>query len=316
MVALPAAPPVTATVPAIPVVPAPGEALVSYAAALPAGSVEIDAGGDVTFGGVVGDLIAQRGLGWPWQYVTPVFAHADMSFVNMEGTVSNRGSPEPKQYTYRGDPAVIPAMAAAGVTVVTVANNHSLDFGPDALIDTVGDLASAGIAPVGGGADDAHAWEPAVVTKKGVRVAFVAATRILPAGWAAGATTPGVASAYDERRLLAAVRGARARSDFVVAAIHWGTEGATDPGLEQVHLAHALIDAGAGLVLGAHPHVLQPVVTYKGGVIAYSLGNLVFTASGVVQTSMILRVGVQPGGGPVVGRVPIRIESGQPRPAA
>lgn len=292
----------------------PDDQLAVYDAELPADAIEIAAVGDVNMGGTLGRVIEQRGAAYPWQHVAPLLQRADITFVNFESTASVRGSPAAKQFTFRSDPASLVPMRDAGVDVASVANNHSLDYGPDALLDTVANLRGLGIQPVGAGVNEIEAWRPAVVESGGVRFAFVAATRVLPPGWAATAGGPGVASAYLQETLLGAVAAARATGAVVIVSVHWGIEGATQPAPYQVDLSHRLVDAGASVVLGHHPHVLQPVVRYKDAVIAYSLGNFVFTSPSLEQTSMILRIGWRPGSEPVIVRQPVRIVGGQPRP--
>ncbi len=277
--------------------------------------VELAAVGDVNLGARVGQAITTRGAEYPWREVAGPLRRADLAIVNFECAASNRGSPVPgKEFTFRADPASLPAMAEAGVDVASVANNHALDFGVEAFLDTLGHLREAGITPVGGGTDEDRAWQPLFIERKGLRMAFIGATRVLPGNFDATASRPGVASAYQEERLLAAVAEAKPRADLVVVMLHWGIELATQPNPEQVRLAQALVDGGAGLIIGHHPHVLQPVVRYKDAVIAHSLGNFVFTSPRGDQTSMILRIGVLPGGRLVTARIPVRIIGGQPRP--
>lgn len=282
----------------------------------PPEAVEIDLVGDVNLGARVAALIATAGPDAPWRHVADGLRAADIAVANLECTVAGPGvgAAQVKEYTFRGDPASLAGVARAGIDVVSVANNHTMDFGRAAFDATIRHVRQSGIVPVGGGRID-EAYRPAVVERKGMRVAFVAATRVLPAGWAATAASTGVASAYDTRRLVAAVREARAAADAVVVLLHWGVELATVPNATQVDLARALVDAGATAVVGGHPHVLQPVRRYRGAIVAYSLGNFVFSSSAPsTRTSMILRLGLLPDGGALVGTVPVRIEGVVPRP--
>lgn len=292
------------------------EQLAAYAAELPPDAIEIAAVGDVNMGGTLGEVIQRLGAGYPWERVAPLLQSADIAFANFESTASVRGSPADKQFTFRSDPASLGPMGLAGIDVVSLANNHSLDYGPEALLDTVANLRQFGMQPVGAGATESEAWRPAIVEAGGERFAFIAATRVLPPGWAATAGSAGVASAYQRQRLLDEVAAAKASGAVVIVSVHWGVERSTSPEPYQVDLGHALVDAGASVVLGHHPHVLQPVVRYRGAVIAYSLGNFVFTAPSLEQTSMILRIGWRPGGEPVIAQQPVRIVGGQPRPEA
>ncbi|HVE92999.1 MAG TPA: CapA family protein [Actinomycetota bacterium] len=283
---------------------------------LPPESVEIAAVGDVNLGGRVGDSISARGAAWPWARVAPILSRADVAMVNLECTISSRGTPQQdKEFTFRGDPASVPAMRRAGVDIAAVANNHAVDFGRDAFVDTLASLRRSGITPVGGGADEREAYAAVVVERRGIRIGFVAATRVLPYHFRADEDTPGVASAYEESQLLGAVRRAKAASDVVVVSVHWGAELAPVPNDSQTSLARKLAGAGASVVIGHHAHVLQPVMRVRGALVAYSLGNFVFTSpSPGTDDSMILRVGIMPDLRIVTSRVRVKIVGGQPRP--
>lgn len=283
---------------------------------LPADAIEIAATGDVNLGARVGELIRIHGPAYPWEHVADHLRKADLALVNLECAISTRGRPLAKEFTFRGHPSSLPAMVEAGVDVANLGNNHAADFGREALIDTVRHLGEAGVEPVGAGPDAAAAYRHVVLERRGLRVAFLGATRVLPYHFGAGPDLPGVASAYDEVRFLDAVRAADADADVVVVSIHWGVELATRPNAIQVRVGRALVDAGADVVIGHHPHVLQPVVRYRGGVIAYSLGNFVFSSGSATGATMLLRVGVLPNGGLVVARTPMRIVGARPQPVA
>lgn len=296
--------------------PTPRDGPAAFLDDLPPDAVEIAATGDVNLGARVGGLIRLHGPVYPWEHVRDLLRRADVAVVNLECAISDRGSPLDKEYTFRGDPASVPAMAEAGVDVANLGNNHAADFGRQALVDTVEHLRASGIVAVGAGRDGKEAYAPAFVERGGLRIAFVGATRVLPYHFAAGPDLPGVASAYEEARLIEAVREADASADLTVVSIHWGVERATKPNDVQVRLGRALVDAGADVVLGHHPHVLQPVVRYRGAVIAYSLGNFVFSSGSVAgTTTMLLRVGVLPDRSLVVARTPMRIIGARPQPA-
>jgi poly-gamma-glutamate synthesis protein (capsule biosynthesis protein) len=228
------------------------------------------AGGDV--------LMDRTGTRDPFSQLVPALAEADLALVNVETPVSDRGHAEKgKEFTFRSPPSAAGTMAAAGIDVANLGNNHSLDFGPKALLDTVRHLRQAGVAPVGAGRNRDEALAPAEFLVGGkrkapVRVGVVGISDVLPAGWPAGPDTAGVASGRDGTA-LAAVEAAAAKYDVVVAMVHWGVELAKCPSEQQVALGDALVTAGASVVLGTHPHVLQPVVERGGGLIAYSLGN-------------------------------------------
>ena len=296
--------------------PPPPDGPATFVDDLPPDAVEIAATGDVNLGARVGELIRAHGPSYPWEHVSGLLRTADVTLVNLECAMSTRGSPLDKEYTFRGDPSAVPAMAEAGVDVANLGNNHAADFGREALVDTLGHLRAAGIAAVGAGRNTDEAYRHVVVERSGLRIAFLGATRVLPYHFGAGSDVPGVASAYEEARLISAVRAADGDADVTVVSIHWGVELAPEPNDVQIGLGRALVDAGADVVIGHHPHVLQPVVRYRGAVIAYSLGNFVFASGSVAgTTTMLLRVGVLPDTSLVVARVPMRIVGARPQPA-
>jgi poly-gamma-glutamate synthesis protein (capsule biosynthesis protein) len=211
----------------------------------------------------------------------PELASADLTVGNLETSISDEGTPAAKGYTFRAPPQTAAALKDAGFDVVSQANNHALDYGPVALADTRRLVEEQGILITGAGADLAQATQPAILERNGLRIAFLGFVDTAAEGsyneadWAATATTPGVAWA-STAAITEAVRAAKAEADVVVVMLHAGVEYATTPSASQQTFAEAAIDAGAALVLGAHPHVLQPVVPYHGGVIAYGRGNFVF----------------------------------------
>ncbi len=163
--------------------------------------------------------------------MAPVFEQADLSMVNLETAITERGTPEPKEFTFRAPATAFTALAAAGVDVVSMANNHGRDFGAEGLQDTLAAIQTTGYPTVGIGADAAAAYAPYRTTIKGQRIAIFGASRVIDAdllrSWTASDTQPGIASAYEgasRERLLAEVRAARASSDTIVVYLHWGNE--------------------------------------------------------------------------------------------
>jgi poly-gamma-glutamate capsule biosynthesis protein CapA/YwtB (metallophosphatase superfamily) len=236
--------------------------------------------GDVTFGDGVRTAIQAYGARYPWRSVARVLRSADVAVANLEGAVSNRGAPWPgKQYTFRGPPSALRAAGSyAGLDAVSVANNHSLDFGRVAFLDTLRHARRSGIVPFGGGADPTAARRPAILTAGNLRVAFAGFSDVRPLGWDAGVRTPGTAPAFSDV-ITAVVRAAGRRADVVVAYFHWGVERSAAPNARQRDLARTAFAAGAEVVLGAHPHVLQPIERDGPRLVAWSLGNFVFAAS-------------------------------------
>ena len=208
---------------------------------------------------------------------------ADYFVVNEEFPFSSRGTQAAdKQYTFRLAPEKVSMFQEMGIDALTLANNHALDYGTDALLDTCEVLDGAGILHTGAGKDLNAAKQPVVFEKNGQRVALIGATRVIPeAGWAAANGHPGMLSSYEVsvEPLLAQIAECHAQGEKVVVLIHWGIERDEMPQEYQRALAKRYIDAGADLVIGSHPHVLQGIEYYKGKPIFYSLGNFVFGSS-------------------------------------
>ncbi|OPZ83146.1 MAG: Capsule biosynthesis protein CapA [bacterium ADurb.Bin429] len=234
--------------------------------------------GDIMLADRVGAVAKVKGTGYLLAGVKDILTNDDLTIGNLECAIATVGTPAEKQYTFRADPAVLPGLRAGGVEAVSLANNHTLDYGRDALLQTLEHLTKSGIAAAGAGRSLTEASRPVLFDIKGRRVAFLAASRVLPStSWYARTNTPGLAAAYDPARLLREVKGARATADVVIVYLHWGIEQALTPEAYQRKLARQCIDAGADLVVGSHPHVLQGFEYHKGKLIAYSLGNFVFS---------------------------------------
>lgn len=204
---------------------------------------------------------------------------ADLMCLNMEFSMSSVGSPmNGKAYTFRADPSRVEILHELGVDLVNLANNHVYDYGTDAFLDMLSILQKEEIPYVGAGADAEEAEKIFYTEIDGKTLAIVAATRaekyiLTPE---AGENTPGVFRCYDTGRLLEVAREADANADFVIAYIHWGTEYSEELEEAQTAGAKELAEAGADVVLGAHPHCLQGMEFYEGIPVLYSLGNYWF----------------------------------------
>jgi poly-gamma-glutamate synthesis protein (capsule biosynthesis protein) len=218
------------------------------------------------------------GYGYAWSGLKRFFRRDDLTVVNLECPVSRLGSAVlTKDYNFRADPSALPPMRAAGVDVANLANNHAYDYGADALLDTRRNLAENNIAAVGAGQDKRQALAPALFTIKGWRIAVVGLDEVVDgAGSVAGVGHPGVAAGHDRGAMVGAVKAAAGEADIVIVAVHWGLELGTTPSPADVSLAHRLIQAGADVIFGSHSHRLQPMETYRGRPIFYSLGNFVW----------------------------------------
>jgi poly-gamma-glutamate capsule biosynthesis protein CapA/YwtB (metallophosphatase superfamily) len=240
-------------------------------------------GGDVHFEGVLRNLLAADPA-TVLESIAPVLASADIAMVNLETAITERGVPQPKQYTFRAPASAFTALAAGGVDVTTMANNHGLDFGPVGLNDSLDAIRVTRFPVVGIGADAAHAYAPFRRTVHGERIAIIGATQVIDDAliptWTASAAHGGLASAKDVDRLVAEVRKARVDSDTVVVFLHWGQEGMTCPTPTQTALAHRLVDAGADIIVGSHAHRLLGAGHLGTAFVDYGLGNFAFYAQG------------------------------------
>jgi poly-gamma-glutamate synthesis protein (capsule biosynthesis protein) len=232
--------------------------------------------GDVMLSRAVGlRMAAQKDWSLPFHLIADMLRSADLRYCNLECPVSDRGRNLHHLYSFRADPRAIEGLKATGFNVVSQANNHAYDWGPEALLDTLDRLRAAGIRPVGAGQNNLAAHYPLLVHVGGLRTAFLAYVDIHPKEAAAGVDRPGVAW-LDPAQALADIRFARLLADLVIVCPHWGEEYALKPTRDQVELAHQMVDAGADLIVGSHPHVVQPLENYHDHWIAYSLGNFVF----------------------------------------
>ena len=202
---------------------------------------------------------------------------ADILEINNEFSFSTRGTQADKQYTFRVDPSYVSILYEMGVDVAGLANNHVLDYGRDALSDTFDTLTNAGIPYIGAGNSLDEASGLVVQEVNGIKVGFLAASRVIPeVGWNVENSQPGVFTCYDTALLVKAISEARPKVDFLVVCVHWGQEHTTNLTDYQPGNGHEYIDAGADVVIGAHPHVLQGIEFYNGKPIFYSLGNFIF----------------------------------------
>ena len=251
--------------------------------------------------------------------IGPVLRSADVAVVNLETAVTNRGSAVSKAFTFRAPPTAFTALAAGGVDVASMANNHGLDYGEAGLRDSLAAAKRHRFPVIGIGLDDAHAYRPYRATINGQRISIIGATQVLDdwliSSWTAGPNKPGLASAKDVPRLLRAVREARATSETVVVFLHWGIELEQCPSVRQRTLAKQLVAAGADVVVGGHAHRVQGAGRMGKALVGYGLGNFVWYGTSELSTQTgVLLVTVD---GRRVLRYrwePARIVDGTPRP--
>lgn len=248
--------------------------------------VWIHFGGDTIFSGNVAKVLEKQGYDYPYQYVKDLFRADDLTVLNLETPVTDGGTAaENKTFVFKSPPQALDAMAKAGVEAVNLANNHTLDQGVEGLLDTIEHLKKSQIQYVGAGSNQEEAYAPVYFERKGMKIALLGFSRVIPhSDWAAGKNKAGVAAAYDSTLAEKAIREARKKADLVLVVAHWGKERVTKLEQHQTTLAHTFIDAGADLVIGGHPHVMQGIEQYKGKWVVYSTGNFIFTKSNDPKT--------------------------------
>lgn len=262
--------------------------------------VVIAFGGDVSFEGTAQEAFESDPAGF-LSPLEPLLSSADLAVVNLHTAITTGGVAEPKAATYRAPPAVLDALAASGVDVVSLANDHALDYGAAGFSDTLAAIAESDLAVVGAGDDVGAALAPFTVAIRGVSIAVFGATQVLDEDtidtWAATDDQPGVAwaRAGERQRLERAVTNVADSFDVIVVYLHWGRPGANCPFDGQMATAEGLIAAGADIVVGSHTQSIQADGTSGRSVVHFGMGNLVADATEAPATeSGILRVTIYP----------------------
>lgn len=272
--------------------------------------------GDVLLDSGVGKDIEAHGVSYPFERVASLLAKADLTAVNLETPVSTRGAPFQKQFTFRSRPETLQGVADAGIDVVSLANNHTLDYGEEALLDTMDHLQSYRIGYTGAGKNEEEAFTAYYKTIKGKKIAILGLSRVLPdASWFAKKNRAGIAQAYDEDLMMRYVKKAVQSFDYTIVMIHWNKELADYPEEYAKTMARQFIDAGVAAVIGSHSHSLMGIEYYKGSPIYYSLGNFVFTKSSVPKGNETMIAHLLLDNGNVSSSVtPLKIVAHQPVP--
>lgn len=256
-----------------------------------ADGVVITAVGDIMLAGSGSRTLAQQGLDHAFGGTVGELRKGDILVGNLEAPITTAGVEfSGKKFRFRTRPETAEILSRIGFSVLTLANNHIMDFGAGGLSDTLRYLDRAGIRHAGAGTTLSEARREALVQVKGKRVAFLAYSLTYPEEFFARRDRPGTAPGLDAS-IREDVGRMRPAADYVVVSVHWGAEGKGFPKAYQQRVARVAIDAGADLVLGHHPHVLQGVERYRGRTIFYSLGNFTFGSRSVVaDRSMIARI--------------------------
>ena len=249
--------------------------------------------------------------------VSAVLGSADFTAVNLESAVTSRGTPQPKQFHFRTTGKAFRAIRTAGVDLVTMANNHVLDYGQAGLKDTLKAAKAARFPYVGIGPDARAAWAPYLTTIKGIKIAVIGVSQVaeLASSWVATPRRPGEANSINTGRTLAAVRAARKHADVVIVFMHWGTEGQACPDANQRALAPRLARAGANIIIGAHAHTLEGSGWLGHAFVAYGMGNFLWWEHSYSTATGVLKLTLRPHRPLAASFVPAVVSStGQPIP--
>lgn len=291
-------------------------------------SVTLMAVGDILLDRGVARKIEQYGTGYAFAEVRPILATADIAFGNLECPLAEQGQKVVKRFSFKAKPAYAQALVEGGMTILSVANNHSMDCGRTGLVETMDTLRHNGIRWCGAGLNRSEAERPTILTVHGIRIAFVGFCDFLPEGSFLRADRPTIAFASEET-VRRAVAAARPQADVVIASFHWGVEFTGRPADRQMRLAQIAVNAGADLVLGHHPHVLQglalvsptkgPYGAGRRSLVEYSLANFVFDQgmglNGRDTATIILRCTLGKHGVTSARIIPVRIHNCRPYPA-
>jgi len=267
----------------------------------------------------VGDVMLNRGVEYtvekygdgdfkfPFLKIRDYLQKANILFGNLEGPISDKGTKVGSVYSFRANPDSIDGLIWAGFDILSVANNHIFDYGREAMEDNFLRLGKKGIDYVGGGFSEVEAHSPIIKEiKSSTAIAFLAYTNLGSEYWSATKTKSGIA--WLNKKIAEDIKSTKEKTDIIIVSMHFGEEYWSSPTPEQEYFARLAIDAGADLVVGHHPHVIQRIEEYENGYIAYSLGNFVFDQGFSEETmrGLLLKVIIQ--NGKIKEVVPVEIE--------
>ena len=245
--------------------------------------LKIFAVGDIMLGRGVSLMVKRYGDGnfkFPFLRIADFLKEADILFANLEGPISNKGRRVGSIYSFRFSPESVEGLKYAGFDIVNLANNHMFDYTVTALRDTLFYLRKAGIEYIGAGANKKEAFSAKIIEKKGIKIGFLGFVSLGPKSWLAGDNKPGLAwmDKNGNWRLIVSslIKRLKEKADIVIVSLHGGVEYAYQPSSFKIKFAEECINDGADMVLMHHPHVVQKLVKYKNGWVAYSLGNFIF----------------------------------------
>ncbi len=252
----------------------------SFTFQTPPARFDLVAVGDVMLDKLTSRRLRHYDTAYPMKHIRHITSSGDLNFANLESPLSDRGTPASKRYVFRGRPEAVEVLLDGGFNLVSLANNHILDYGVKAMADTISILDDHDIAHVGAGMDLHSARQGYISEINGVKVAVLAYTRAAPMryypAWQAEEDKPGTMFYYRKDLVLEDLERVRQQADVVIVSVHWGNEYTHSVTQEQVNMGRLLVDNGADLVLGHHSHAPQGIEFYQGKPIVYGLGNFIF----------------------------------------
>jgi len=293
-------------------------ALAVCASASTAGSALISVAGDILLDRGVAVRMEAEGPEYPYEMVRGIFSDDDITLANLECPLTDVFDPSLKRrdLVFRAAPQNARFLKEAGFDILNLANNHSMDHKGAGLLQTISLLDEQGITPVGAGGDHEEAISARYEYVSGLKIGFIGCSVFPPEGFVCTGADCDVAR-IDPERIESEISRAKAGCDFLVVTVHWGNEYENYPSDRQRELAHLMLDAGADIIAGHHPHVIQGVEKYNGKYVFYSLGNFVFDRQiqKGTDTCIILQIRACRHKAADVSIIPVNIDSCQPRPA-
>jgi poly-gamma-glutamate synthesis protein (capsule biosynthesis protein) len=270
----------------------------------------------------VGDIMLDRGVKYsiekygkgdykfPFLKIVDELKKADILFGNLESVISDKGKKVGSIYSFRADPEAIEGLKFAGFGILSVANNHIFDYGREAMEDSFKRLKEAKIDYLGGGFNEKEACSPIIKEIGKTKIAFLAFSNLGTPLWAASEKKSGICW-LEKEKMERIINEIKKKADIVVVSFHYGEEYFSKPTQFQISISHSAIDSGANLVIGHHPHFVQPIEKYKSGWIAYSLGNFVFDQkfSKETMTGLMLKISIE--NSKIKKVIPIKIKINQ-----
>lgn len=232
--------------------------------------------GDIMLGRTVNEQIGSSSYAYPWGTISPLLNESALTIGNLETALTTSKKRVPKVFNFKASPDRVKTLKEGPISIVNLANNHSLDFSVEGMQETIKTLNDANVSHVGAGNNLTEAQQPVIITKNGIRIGFIGATDNEPT-WAATQEKAGTNYVNIERgeSLLKLIKQVKPKVDILILSIHWGPNMREYPSKEYREYAHRLIDAGVDIIHGHSAHVIQPIEIYKGKVIMYDTGDII-----------------------------------------